>query len=98
MTVYSPDDRSTNRNVPSGPVVSVSTTLPAASSRVDPGLLHGPPATGPHRPPQHRATRQLHVLAGLPGGHHGHRERGGAGTQGALAARVYSPATSSVMT
>ncbi|GAA3293223.1 hypothetical protein GCM10020295_14470 [Streptomyces cinereospinus] len=97
MTVYSPEDRSTKRKVPSAPVVSVSTTLPAASSRVTRASSTGRPPlarTVPRstEPPASstscRVSRAAWTVTGRAAGR----------KAGALAARVYSPATRSVMT
>ncbi len=97
ITVYSPDDRSTKRNEPSAPVVRVSTTLPAASSRVTRASSTGRPPvarTTPRRtaPPASsmscRVSRAACTLTGRAAGR----------KAGALAARVYSPAISSPMT
>lgn len=90
MTVYSPEDRSTKRKVPSAPVVRVSTTLPAASSRVTRASSTGrpPPARTVPRstaPPASsmswRVSREAWTLTGSAAG----RKAGAAGGERVLA-------------
>ena len=90
MTVYSPAARSTKRKGRRPPVVTVSTTLPAASSSVTRASSTGrpPPARTVPRStaPPASSTSWRVSRDGLDGdGQRGGAERGGAGGEGVLA-------------